>query len=124
MKLNKYESIVVFRPDLPVEETDKIIAKFSNLITNEKGEIIKVDKWGAKKTAYPFKKYREGFFVYINYASSPELVNILRKNFLVTDGVLRSMTTKVRKPRRIVPKKEKVKIAPRAEGTQGGGISG
>ncbi len=119
--MQSYESIIIFRPDLVAEETDKLLAKFEKMITAENGEVIKLEKWGLKKTAFPVKKYKEGFFVYLNFKSAPDVVNNLKKTYLVTDGIIRSITTKVRKPRRIKPKKEKMKVAaapaePKVEG--------
>lgn len=119
--MHSYESIIIFRPDLAAEETDKLLAKFEKMITAGSGEVIHQDKWGLKKTAFPVKKYKEGFFVYLNFKSAPEVVTNLKNTYLVTDGIIRSITTKVRKPRRIKPKKEKVKVAtapaePKVEG--------
>ena len=119
--MHSYESIIIFRPDLAAEETDKLLAKFGKMITDGSGEVIQQEKWGLKKTAFPVKKYKEGFFVYLNFKSAPDAVNSLKKTYLVTDGIIRSITTKVRKPRRIKPKKEKVKVVtapmePKVEG--------
>jgi small subunit ribosomal protein S6 len=113
-EMHSYESIIIFRPDLAAEEIDKLLAKFEKMITSSNGEMIHLDKWGLKKTAFQVKKYRDGFFVYLNFKVVPEMVNNLKKTYLVTDGIIRSITTKVRKPRRIKPKKEKVKVAPAA----------
>jgi small subunit ribosomal protein S6 len=121
--VKSYESIIIFRPELPVEEIEKSVAKFEKMITGGPGEIVQIDKWGLKKTAYPVKKYREGFFVYLNYKTAPEVATNLEKTFLVTDGIIRSITTKIKRPRRIKVKKEKVKVAPAAE-PKVGGVSG
>jgi len=117
--VTSYESILIFKPELPVEEVDKIVSKLEKMILGGPGEIVQIDKWGLRKTAYPVKKYKEGFFTYLNYKTSPAVANSLDKTFLVTDGILRGITTKIKRPRRIKVKKEKIKVAapePKVEG--------
>lgn len=110
--VSTYESIIVFRPELPQEEIDKIIAKFEKMIVDDGGEVIKLERGGIKKTSYPIGKYRDGFFTYMKYQAASAVVNSVRRVLQVTDGVIRNITTKVEKPRRIKTKKEKVKITP------------
>lgn len=109
--VSTYESIIVFRPELPQEEIDKIIAKFEKMIVDGSGEVLKLERSGIKKTAYSIGKYREGFFTYMKYQVPSLVVNSVRGALQVSDGVIRSLTTKVEKPRRIKKKKEKVKVA-------------
>lgn len=51
--------------------------------------------WGRKKLAYPILRKKEGFYVYMNIRCSPSIVNSIRKDFKLTEGLLRMSIIKV-----------------------------
>lgn len=108
--VSKYESIIVFKPELPQETIDTVVAKFEKMVTDGQGEVIKTERWGIKKTAYSLGKYKEGFFAYVNYQAPAPVVKNIQGILQVTDSVLRSITTRVQKPRRVKLKKAKKSV--------------
>ena len=53
--MNKYESVIIIRPNLEEGEIEGIITKITDLI-NQDGEVTKVDKMGVKRLAYEINK--------------------------------------------------------------------
>lgn len=93
--VRSYEALFVIRPDLETEQTQAVVDKFSNLIVNNGGEIIQVDKWGKKRLAYEVRKYREGFYVLLQFKGTPAVAQELERVFKITDEVIRYMITRL-----------------------------
>jgi small subunit ribosomal protein S6 len=84
----KYETLFVLRPNLEEEARNAVIEKFTSIIAAE-GEIVKVDEWGNKKLAYEIKKYKEGYYVLVDFKSNVDLPKELERNYKISDDVIR-----------------------------------
>jgi small subunit ribosomal protein S6 len=84
----KYETLFVLRPNLEEEARKAVIEKFTSIIAAE-GEIVKVDEWGNKKLAYEIKKYKEGYYILVDFKSEIDLPKELERNFKISDDVIR-----------------------------------
>ncbi len=60
---NFYEKVVLLLPTLSEEEVKESINKISSLITDNGGEVLKVDNWGKRKLAYKLNKQNMGYYV-------------------------------------------------------------
>ncbi len=94
MKLRKYESIYVTKPDLTETEEKKIFERIVSLIENKGGKILRVDDWGVRKTAYPIKKYTKAHYLQLVYVGPPGIVADLDRIFRILDGVIRFYSMK------------------------------
>lgn len=86
--MKKYESIVVFRPDMEDEARVELLEKFKGIITSN-GTIESVDEWGKRRLAYEIEKIREGYFYLINFEANEDLPKELERNYRISDQVLR-----------------------------------
>ena len=89
--MNKYEILFIIDNAAADEVKEAVIAKMSELITSNGGSVEKVDKWGAKKLAYPINYKTEGYYVLVNFASEAEFVAELERVYNITDGLLRTI---------------------------------
>ena len=64
-----YEELFIVKPDSPEEEVDGFIDQIKQVITNGKGTVDKVDKWGVRKLAYRVSKYNEGLYVLVQFSA-------------------------------------------------------
>ncbi|AAM25885.1 MULTISPECIES: 30S ribosomal protein S6 [Caldanaerobacter] len=87
--MRSYETMYVLSPDLNEEERKGLIERFKNLIVERGGEITNFDEWGKRKLAYPIQKKSEGYYVLMNFNSSPDVSRELERVYRITDGVLR-----------------------------------
>lgn len=92
--MRKYEVMYVIRPDMDQDATKALVEKFQTLITNQGGEIEKLDEMGKRRLAYEMAGYNEGYYVLINFQSEPDIVNELDRVLRITDGVLRHLIIK------------------------------
>lgn len=92
--MRKYEAVYVLRSDFDEEATKALVERFSNVVTEQGGEVVKVDEWGKRKLAYPIEKHREGYYVLMNFNAEADVPKELERMFKITDGVLRYMVVR------------------------------
>lgn len=92
--MRKYEVVFILR--LAEEEaTNAVVSKFETLITNQGGEVEKIDRWGKKRLAYEIKDVTDGYYVLINFAAEPPVVKELDRVAKITEEVLKHMVVKL-----------------------------
>jgi len=87
-----YETIFILDAVLDDEKLEPVINKYTEFLTKNGSSIIKVDRWGRKKFAYPIKKKFSGFYVSIEFASVPGIVAKLDRAYHLDENILRSLT--------------------------------
>lgn len=92
-KLSSYETLYVVSGNLSEEEMKALVAKFSALISDN-GTIESVNEWGKRRLAYPINYINDGYYVLVSYKSEPSFPRELERIFGITDGIIRSMTTR------------------------------
>jgi small subunit ribosomal protein S6 len=80
--------------DLPDDEITGLIERYRSIITNNKGMVIKVEKWGKRKLAYEIRKHNKGFYMLIDFAGQSATVVELERNLKIDDKILKFMTVK------------------------------
>lgn len=93
--MRRYEQIIILRPSLSEDEITKIIENTGQLIEQDGGAIIFLNKWGMRKLAYPIKKEVQGYYVLCDFAASPEVVSEIERKYRIDDSVLKYLTIKV-----------------------------
>ena len=92
-KLVSYETMYIVDSTGSEETTAALVNKFKTLI-EQNGTIESFNEWGKRKLAYPINDMTEGYYVLVNYTADPSFVAELERIFNITEGVMRSMTTK------------------------------
>jgi small subunit ribosomal protein S6 len=87
-----YETIFILDAMVEDEKLEGIITKYSNFLTKNDCSIVKVDKWGRKKFAYPIKKRNSGFYVTLEFAGGPDVIAKLERAYHLDDSILRYLT--------------------------------
>ena len=91
-KICSYETLFAVNATLPEEECKALVEKFVNLI-KDNGSDVDVNEWGKRRFAYPINYINEGYYVLVNYKSNADFPQELERQFGITEGVLRYMTT-------------------------------
>ena len=92
--MNKYELLFVIDNSAADEAKEAIIAKMSQLVTDNGGSVEKVDKWGAKKLAYPINFKEDGYYVLMNFECEPALIAEMERQLRINDQVMRHIVVK------------------------------
>jgi small subunit ribosomal protein S6 len=90
--LRRYETILITHVDLSEDELTGLIARYGAIITERKGILVKVERWGKRRLAYMIKKQARGFYLLFDYAGESAAVNELERNLKINDKILKFMT--------------------------------
>ncbi len=93
--MTRYESMYILKPTLEEEARAALIAKFSDIVASNGGEVEQVDEWGMKKLAYPIDYIDDGYYVLMTFAAPPSLPLELERNYKINDNVMRFMVIKL-----------------------------
>ena len=90
-KLNQaYETVMIFSVTKGEDAIKDLVKKFTDL-SAANGTIDNVEEWGKRKLAYCINDEPEGYYVLVNFTSTPDFPAELDRIYKITDGVLRSM---------------------------------
>ena len=92
-----YESMYILKPDMEEEKKDSLVKRFSDIVTNNGGEIEKIDEWGKKRLTYPIQYINDGYYVLMTFKAPPELPTELERNYKISDDILRYMVVNLDK---------------------------
>lgn len=95
--MNIYENIVILNPSLNDDELKAAIAKITDIITNAKGEVLKVDNWGRRKLAYEINKHKMGFYIMFLFKAPASTIKKIEDYFKVFDPVVKFMVIRLGK---------------------------
>jgi len=92
--LQRYEVVAIVLADLNEDDITALIERIQTIITDRKGVVAKVDKWGKRHLAYEIKKHRDGYYFLIDFAGDGAIVNEIERNCKIDDRVIKFMTVK------------------------------
>ena len=105
-RMNKYEVVYIIDPAVEEEARKELIAKFNALITENGGNVDKVEEWGKRRLAYAIDYKTEGYYVLVNFQAESELPKELERNLQISDSIIRYQVI------RLLEKKASVKPRP------------
>jgi len=112
-ELAKYELMMILRPDMSQEETEKELKKVKKLLKDHKAEIYHEDIWDVRDLAYVIKKNDKGYYViYYFTIEGKELVEI-EKELQLNAKIFRHLV--VKSPKNYEIKKLEELMAPSTE---------
>lgn len=93
--MRRYETIFILKVGAAEEEKNGIIDRAVGNIEADGGFTVTLDRWGVKKLAYDINKEPQGYYVYFEYAGTPEAVAEMERLFRIDDNVLKYLTVKL-----------------------------
>ncbi len=110
----QYETGFLLAPNMTEEEAEGVVQGLAEVVPLKNGKMIRIEKWGKRRTAYPIGKAHEAYYVFFHYEGGAEIPLELSRRFRQMDTVIRHLTL-VKETRMNVRKKKKVrKNAPSA----------
>lgn len=93
--MRKYELMAIFKPNLDVEEVDKLIEKIGSVVSDFGGSVESTDKVGRKKLAYEIQNFRDGYFSTTVLTLPADKVAEFKRQLRLNDNILRTMFLEV-----------------------------
>ncbi|MBN2806269.1 MAG: 30S ribosomal protein S6 [Prolixibacteraceae bacterium] len=112
---NQYESVFIATPVLSDAQFKEVVTKFSNLVTENGGEIINEEDWGLKKLAYPIQKKSTGFYHLIEFKAEPSFIERLETMYRRDERIIRFLTFRLDKYAAEYSEKRRNKVKAKAE---------
>ena len=92
-----YENTLVARQDMAEKEINEIKEKYSSLINNSSGKVIKIENWGLLNLQKKIKKYKKGFYIHYKFEGNQSTLNEFRKQIKVDRSIIRHLIVKYKK---------------------------
>ena len=89
-----YENTIVTKQDLPKSELEKIKDKYSNLINNNSGKVIKIEEWGLLNLTRKIKRYNKAFYIHYKFQGNKETLNEINKKIKIDESIIRHLIVK------------------------------
>ena len=90
--MREYEIVYVIRPDLSEEDRVAKIERIHSLITENGGQIGKVEDWGKRVLAYEIKHCTDGYYGLAEFQLAPEHVKTVEERLNIDEEILRYQT--------------------------------
>ena len=114
--MNRYELVYIIDTGLEEAARKELVEKVSALISDNGGEIEKVDEtWGKRRLAYAIDYKTEGWYVLVNFKAPAELPRELERNLQINENVLRYLVVKLEEKRSAVKPRPVRPAAPAEE---------
>ena len=107
-----YETMYILRPDIPEEEVESHVNKYSEMVTSTGAKVLDSQMRGKRRLAYPIAKHKEGIYVQLSHNGDGQQVEVLEKAMRLSEDVIRYLTVKQNGPLptpRVVSTKEENK---------------
>lgn len=93
--IRNYEALYIVDATLTDEQVEPIIAKYTNLVTSQGGEVQAAGIWDRRRLAYEVKGHREGTYILMYFTGEPAVSDELDRVFKIAEDVFRHMITRV-----------------------------
>ncbi|MBU0596071.1 30S ribosomal protein S6 [Candidatus Bipolaricaulota bacterium] len=87
--MREYEIVYVIRPDLSDEERSSKVERIHSLITDNGGELGKIEDWGRRVLAYEIKHNTDGYYGLAEFRLPPSAVVTVEERLNIDEEILR-----------------------------------
>jgi len=94
--LRHYEVLFLVHPDQS-EQVPAMIERYSNVISQHKGKVHRLEDWGRRPLAYPIDKVMKAHYVLMNIECNQATIDELSDNFRYNDAVIRNMVLRTKR---------------------------
>ena len=89
-----YENTIVAKQDLAEKEIKSIKDKYTDIINNSSGKVLKTEEWGLLNLAYKIKNYKKGFYIHFKFEGNKDTLEQINKKVKVDPSIIRYLTVK------------------------------
>lgn len=92
--MNKYESIIIIKPNENKEEINKTLDKFKKQIESFSNKNVNMEDLGEKRLAYEIQGNQKGYYALFKFYAKPESISELERNYRIDDNILKFITVR------------------------------
>ena len=92
-----YENTIIAKQDLAEKDLKTVKDKYSEIIKNSSGKIVKIEEWGLLSLSNKIKNFKKGFFIHYKFEGNKNTLNEINKKIKVDGTIIRHLTVKYKK---------------------------
>ena len=92
-----YENTIVAKQDLAEKDLKTIKDKYSDVINNSSGKVIKIEEWGLLSLATKIRNYKKAFYIHYKFEGNSKTLSEVEKKIKVDSTIIRHLTVKYKK---------------------------
>jgi small subunit ribosomal protein S6 len=92
-----YENTIVAKQDLVKKDLESIKIKYSDVIKNSSGKLVKIEEWGLLNLAQKIKNYKKGYYIHYKFEGNAKTLDEIKKKIKVDSSIIRHLTVKYKK---------------------------
>ena len=93
-KWRKYESLMLFAPELDSTATEELVQRARGFVSQEGGRILKTGRWGLRDLAFELKGRNKAYYLLLEFGGLPTVATELNRRLNLIDTVLKFQTIK------------------------------
>ena len=90
--LKQYGTVFIATPVLSEQQMKEAVAKYTQLIADNGGEVVYEENWGLKQLAYPIQHKTSGFYYLIQFKAEPSFIETLETQYFRDERIIRYLT--------------------------------
>ncbi len=90
-----YEHVVISRQDISPQQAEALNDQLQTIITENGGNVAKIEYWGLRNLTYRIKKNRKGHYSLLAIDAPADVVKEMERQLSINEDVLRYLTVKV-----------------------------
>jgi small subunit ribosomal protein S6 len=104
-----YEVMFIVRPDLPEEETDRVISTVESGATTAGVTVKNTERMGKRRLAYKVRKFQDGLYVLLTVEGPGSALAELERRLRVTEPVIKYITVRIDEEQKRLAKVKKIR---------------
>lgn len=88
--MRHYEIVFLVHPDQS-EQVPAMVERYTNLITEDGGQVHRLEDWGRRQLAYPINKIHKAHYVLMNVEATEAVMSELNDTFRYNDAIIRNL---------------------------------
>jgi len=94
--MNKYEAMVIVKPDLSDEEKKQLFKQIDDAVTKSSGQITQSGIWAERRKFYfPINKFGEGIYYLVAFSAPSKAIKEIRGVYRINENILRVLFTRM-----------------------------
>lgn len=95
--MRHYEIVFLVHPDQS-EQVPAMVERYTSLITEDGGQVHRLEDWGRRQLAYPINKIHKAHYVLMNVEASEAVMSELNDTFRYNDAIIRNLVIRCKGP--------------------------
>jgi len=91
LRMSQYEITYIIRPSFEDPQVDELATHFADVAKSNGSENVELERMGRKRLAFEIKKVREGHYICMKFAGSPDAAKEVIRQMRLHDDILRAL---------------------------------